>query len=203
MTNEAFKKENGEDVKLHIYGAYCPENLRKELHDPDTGFFMHGYHPSSVIDLLADKRVMLSPLRFGAGIKGKHLDAWKAGLPVVTTMIGAEGMWGKKAISGGRVARSDDEFIGGAQNLYNRETKWNRCLHKPFSMLKNFCGKRHWEDVCEGIIHAIEESEECRKKDYFRSILWHQSNRSTKYLSKYIELKETSTTSDSDMEASE
>ena len=37
-------------------------------------------------------RVLLAPLRFGAGLKGKIVDAWAHGLPVVTTPIGAEGM---------------------------------------------------------------------------------------------------------------
>jgi hypothetical protein len=36
--------------------------------------------------------VLLAPLRFGAGIKGKIVDAWANGLPVVTTPVGAEGM---------------------------------------------------------------------------------------------------------------
>lgn len=37
-------------------------------------------------------RVLLAPLRYGAGLKGKIVDAWAHGLPVVTTPIGAEGM---------------------------------------------------------------------------------------------------------------
>jgi GT2 family glycosyltransferase/glycosyltransferase involved in cell wall biosynthesis len=37
-------------------------------------------------------RVMVAPLRFGAGVKGKVGDALRRGLPVVTSSIGAEGM---------------------------------------------------------------------------------------------------------------
>jgi GT2 family glycosyltransferase len=37
-------------------------------------------------------RVSIAPLRFGAGVKGKIAEAIAAGLPVVTTSIGAEGM---------------------------------------------------------------------------------------------------------------
>jgi hypothetical protein len=33
------------------------------------------------------------PPRFGAGIKGKIVDTWAFGLPVVTTFIGSDGMW--------------------------------------------------------------------------------------------------------------
>lgn len=36
---------------------------------------------------------MLAPLRFGGGIKGKITDSWANYLPVVTTGIGAEGLY--------------------------------------------------------------------------------------------------------------
>ena len=39
--------------------------------------------------------MLLAPLRFGAGLKGKVVDAWAHGLPVCTTPVGAEGMFGE------------------------------------------------------------------------------------------------------------
>ena len=48
------------------------------------------YSASARVSTLAFR--CLAPLRFGAGIKGKIVDAWMHGLPVVTTPIGAEGM---------------------------------------------------------------------------------------------------------------
>jgi O-antigen biosynthesis protein len=50
--------------------------------------------------LLDQSRLMLAPLRYGAGVKGKITQALAAGLPVVTTPIGVEGLEG-----------ADDEFI--------------------------------------------------------------------------------------------
>ncbi|GBU08846.1 hypothetical protein AwDysgo_21770 [Bacteroidales bacterium] len=41
---------------------------------------------------LAKARVLLSPITFGAGVKGKFIDAIWAGTPSITTHIGAEGM---------------------------------------------------------------------------------------------------------------
>lgn len=49
-----------------------------------------GHAPS--LDVMKTYRVCLAPLRFGAGLKGKIVDSWAHGLPVVTTPIGAEGM---------------------------------------------------------------------------------------------------------------
>ena len=50
-----------------------------------------GYIPDPA-PWLAAARLMVVPARFGAGIKLKLLDAMAAGLPFVTTPIGAEGL---------------------------------------------------------------------------------------------------------------
>lgn len=51
---------------------------------------MLGFAPS--LDLMLRYRLLLAPLRYGAGLKGKVVDAWWHGLPVATTPVGAEGM---------------------------------------------------------------------------------------------------------------
>ena len=78
------------DATLHIYGAY-PGQQHMEMHAPRKGIYMHG-HVSDIGAPLRKHRVMFAPLRYGAGVKGKVLDAWAHGMPVVTTPIGAEGV---------------------------------------------------------------------------------------------------------------
>ncbi len=55
-----------------------------------SGFHIRGHAPS--LDIMHKYKACLAPLRFGAGLKGKIVDAWQHGLPVCTTPIGAEGM---------------------------------------------------------------------------------------------------------------
>lgn len=43
-------------------------------------------------EALSDTSLCVAPLRFGAGIKGKVLEAWAVGLPIVMTSIAAEGL---------------------------------------------------------------------------------------------------------------
>jgi glycosyltransferase involved in cell wall biosynthesis len=45
--------------------------------------------------MLQEARVMAVPVRYGAGVKGKITQGLAAGLPVVTTGIGAEGLGGR------------------------------------------------------------------------------------------------------------
>jgi O-antigen biosynthesis protein len=134
---------------------------------------------------------MLSPLRFGAGIKGKHVDAWKCGLPVVTTQIGSEGMVedDEHRTFGGIVATSDDEFIRAACILYTDEQQWTLSMSHARDLCSRQCG---WELVGRELFKVVRDCHARRNRDYTRNLLWHQSVRSTEYFSKYIECKEAS-----------
>ena len=177
-------------TNLHVYGAYCPPQLQQELHQPHQGFLVHGFAPC-VQSLLRDKRVMLSPLSFGAGIKGKHVDAWKVGLPVVTTPIGSEGMLGDDdddGSFGGVVATNDAAFVRAAHKLYTDQQAWEDSTVPMPRLLQALCNG--WSDVESKLANVMLTLPERRKQDYMRSILWQQSLRSTEYFSKFIELKE-------------
>jgi glycosyltransferase involved in cell wall biosynthesis len=70
-------------------------------------------------------RVFVSPLRFGAGMKGKIGQAMSHGLPVVTTTIGAEGMGlvdGEHAL----VADDPEAFAAAVVRVYQDEALWGR-----------------------------------------------------------------------------
>lgn len=77
-------------VNLLIYGAYLPEHI-VQMDNLKEGFRIMGWAESAEM-VLKQAKVGLAPLRFGAGIKGKLIDAMQAGTPTVTTSIGAEGM---------------------------------------------------------------------------------------------------------------
>jgi GT2 family glycosyltransferase len=75
-------------VKVTIVGADPPpevQALASELVE------VRGWVPD-LDPLLGSARVLVAPLRYGAGLKGKVTQALAAGLPVVTTPIGAEGL---------------------------------------------------------------------------------------------------------------
>ena len=66
---------------------------------------MAGWLPD--VDAALDAaRVMLAPITWGAGLKGKVTQSLAAGLPVVTTTIGAEGL---DAIDGDELLIADDD----------------------------------------------------------------------------------------------
>ena len=87
---------------MSIYGSYPPTSgaLHKLLHAPASGLHLRGFAPPGLA-VLDSARVLLAPLRYGAGLKGKVLDAWLHGMPVVTTPVGAEGLTRGDVCEGG------------------------------------------------------------------------------------------------------
>ena len=76
------------DARVRIVGADPPAELRA-LAGP---LVQVAGHVPDLAQSYAEARVSVNPLRFGAGVKGKIIASLAAGLPVVTTPIGNEGI---------------------------------------------------------------------------------------------------------------
>ena len=186
------------NAKLHIYGAY-PSHQILSMHDERSGFLVHG-HVDNLGKVLLQSRVLLAPLRFGAGCKGKIIDAWRYECPVVTTPVGSEGMaedgldpsgdmsrnrWG------GLVAHDTEEFVSAAVQLYTQKDLWQSCKEKGKELLKMlFDGRVNLPTVENSVHDCISDLNRRREADIFGSILWRDTQRSTEYFSRWIELKE-------------
>ena len=78
------------DVKLHVVGSN-PTDAVESLQSDKV--IVYGYLTDEELDALyLEARQVIAPLRFGAGVKGKILEAIQKGRPLVTTSIGAEGI---------------------------------------------------------------------------------------------------------------
>ena len=65
----------------------------KALAQPDNGIVIKGFvSEEELARLYATCKVVVVPLRYGAGVKGKVVEAIYNGAPIVTTPTGAEGI---------------------------------------------------------------------------------------------------------------
>jgi len=175
------------EAELHIYGAYAPQQIL-QLNNPKEGFIIKGW-AADVETVMKKYRVQLAPLRFGAGLKGKLLDAMRFGLPSVTTQVGAEGMCGKSAF-GGRVVASNEDFINASVKLYSDESLWDEAQKNGFNCIKERFQKDLFSEAFKKHIRALSENIGMhRQKNFMGQILQHHSLQSSKYLSKWIEAK--------------
>jgi O-antigen biosynthesis protein len=174
-------------AELHIYGAYSDHPIQ-QLHNPRQGIFIMGY-TSELDETLCKYRVLLAPLRFGAGIKGKIVDSWRCRLPVVTTSVGCEGMVIDHDTWGGRIANSIDDFSKAAVLLYEDPVIWESAVTQGSYILRNLYSPSEWIKVQKSLDDVVQFREERRSKDINWNLFWHQTLKSTKYFSKWIEAK--------------
>jgi glycosyltransferase involved in cell wall biosynthesis len=70
-------------------------------------------------------RVAVVPLRFGAGIKSKVVEALQQGLPLVTTTVGAQGLAGLERVAA--VADEPEAIATALVRLMQDDAEWLRC----------------------------------------------------------------------------
>jgi glycosyltransferase involved in cell wall biosynthesis len=98
-------------------------------------------------------RVMAAPLRYGAGIKGKVTQSLAAGLPVVTTRIGAEGL----DVSDGRemLIRDDPKgFASALVRLYRDDGLWRELSAAGQRLAERSCSPAKLKQELEELLGA-------------------------------------------------
>lgn len=174
-------------AQLHIYGAYTPPKATA-LHNAKEGFHIMNW-AEDALQVMSAARVCLAPLRFGAGIKGKLVDAMLCGTPSVTTPVGAEGMHGEHAWPGA-VTQSAVDFANRAVALYNDETQWQEARSAGYALLtERYSQSVHGPALIEKLRYCQENLEQLRLINFTGSMLRHHSHKSTQYMAQWIEAK--------------
>ena len=77
---------------FYVVGSRVTEEIRA-LEQPGSGVIIKGFVSEEELARLYDTtRIVAVPLRYGAGVKGKVVEALYNGAAIVTTSIGAEGI---------------------------------------------------------------------------------------------------------------
>jgi glycosyltransferase involved in cell wall biosynthesis len=108
-------------VPTYIIGSGAPASIKALAADD---FVVTGY-VKDLTPYFVGCRVSVSPLRYGAGVKGKVNLAMSYGLPVVATSPSVEGMYlnpGEDVL----VADDPDAFAAAVAQVYRDETVWHR-----------------------------------------------------------------------------
>ena len=174
-------------AEMHVYGSYPPEKAL-QLQQPKEGFYVKGWAKEAK-QVLRNSKVCLAPLRFGAGLKGKFMEAMCCGTPSVTTAVGAEGMCGSNPW-GGEIADTPTALVSAAKALYTDSNLWRKAQINGFEILNKCFERNSFESSFAERISALEENlQSHRKQNFYGALLQHHSMRSTEYLSRWISEK--------------
>lgn len=173
---------------LSVYGAYQPPKA-SQLHSPKDGFLIQG-RASSAAKVMSEARICLAPLRFGAGVKGKLLDAISAHTPSVTTTVGIEGIETAENWPG-YVADDALDIANHAVELHQNKPVWEKaskqCTNMKEAMLSNSMSNK------VGLLSALSDAHlnlaQRRKRNFLGGMLQHHTMASTRYMTQWIEAK--------------
>ena len=85
-------REQLPDIKFYVVGSKVTDEI-KALEQPGNGIIIKGFvSEEELANLYASCKVVVVPLRYGAGVKGKVVEAIYNGAPIITTSTGAEGI---------------------------------------------------------------------------------------------------------------
>jgi len=171
-------------AELHVYGSYAPPKA-SALHDSKTGFLIKG-RADNVFTEMQKHRLCLAPIRFGAGIKGKLVDAMIMQTPSITTSMGSEGMHQHEPWPG-VVAQGTADFVEAAVRLYNNEPLWLAAQANAIKLLHaRYDSEISGAELIEKILDVLENLDQHRLKNFTGSMLKHHTMMSTKYMSQWI-----------------
>lgn len=175
------------NAEVHIYGAYVTQQIQ-QLHKPEDGFIVKGF-TDDVLEVVKNARVVLAPIRFGAGIKGKLTEAMECGTPSVTTSIGAEGMHANLPWNG-FIEDDYEKFANKAIELYTYDILWKKSQQKGVEIINSLYDKDVLEISFMKSVKKIQENLSVhRTQNFLGSLLQHQTLQATKFMSKWIEEK--------------
>ena len=102
---------------FYIVGSNATDEI-KSFHNEAKGIIFKGFVSEEELKELYEKvRLVVVPLRYGAGVKGKVIEALYYNDPVITTSVGAEGI--DNSYNQILVADEPGDFVEKCVNLYN------------------------------------------------------------------------------------
>lgn len=110
------------EISFYIMGSNAPLEIQNLA---SRNVVVKGFVSDEELEQFYENcRVSIVPLRYGAGIKGKVIEAMRYGIPVMTTSIGAEGIEGAEQI----LAIEDDGQLMANKlvQLYQNEAELKR-----------------------------------------------------------------------------
>lgn len=136
------------DFEIFIVGKNPPDDLIHSESVIKTGFV------DDVMDYYSSCSVFVCPLRFGAGMKNKVLEAMSCGLPIVSSDVGVEGIVGLEDDVNFILANNVDSFVNALVKLKNDQIFSDQLGNAAMGLVSSVYD---WPKIAERYYRALEE----------------------------------------------
>ena len=103
-------------IQFYVVGSRVTQEIQ-DLEGEIPGVVLKGFvSEEELTSLYQNRRMVVVPLRYGAGVKGKVVEAIYYGAPIVTTSVGAEGLPGVESVVS--IVDGPEEFAAEVIRLY-------------------------------------------------------------------------------------
>lgn len=133
-------------ANFYIVGSKAPDEI---THITTEGVIVKGFVSEEELKQLYNScRLVVVPLRYGAGVKGKVVEALYYGIPVVTTSVGAEGIGGIENIA--IVEDQEQKLVNAICEVYQNDDKLIEMSEKSQRYVREkFSTEAVWDIVKE------------------------------------------------------
>lgn len=134
------------DIPFYIVGS----NPTKEILAYDgNGIIVKGFVSEEELKRLYSMcKMAVVPLRYGAGVKGKVVEALYYGIPLITTSVGAEGIEGIENVV--EICDEPEQFANKVVELYDNDVKLEKMALTTQSFVRSrFCTDAVWDIIKE------------------------------------------------------
>lgn len=138
-------------ARFHIVGKNVPEEI--ETFRNENVFIHGGVSDDRLMELYAASSAAVIPLRFGAGVKGKVIEAMYQGTPIISTSCGLEGISGIEGILAGH--DTPEDFAQEVIKLLSLDAaEWLSFSEKQQSITKDRYSVEYGQQVMRSILRS-------------------------------------------------
>jgi GT2 family glycosyltransferase len=156
-------RRNEPEAALLIVGANPTDAVRALASD---GVKVTGrVSEEELREIYAHARVALVPLRVGAGVKSKVVEAMREGLPLVTTNVGAQGLPGVEGVA--IVRDAAQEIADGVVRLMRDDALWLKISKKEVEYARQHFSREAFQAAILGAVHNAGSTSSLGRSSHF------------------------------------
>ena len=157
LVRRLMEEAGKEPPEFFVVGSHVTEEI-KALEQPGNGVIIKGFVTEEELARLYDTtRMVAVPLRYGAGVKGKVVEALYNGAAIVTTSIGAEGITAAREVMA--VEDEPEAFAGELARLYGQPEECRKMSERTQDYVKkHYSVEAAWSVVGEDFrVHDVKD----------------------------------------------